>query len=326
MLASGISLQNALGVVEKSAAQELSAKIIQVRNNLLEGRGAFDAFEDFPHIEGEIGYLIKVGEETSDLGSVFMEISRYFEDKIRLKSKIISSLSYPSFIMVICFSSFIGISVFLLPNFKNLFASSGVKLPALTQFFIDFGIFLQLYGIYVVLLIVLLGFLFKRALKKEKVKEFTQQALFKIPGVSKIIYCYLHLRIVKVLLTLLGSQVPLVNALSYVKKVCPNTVFKKGFSCIISEVESGASLAEALVKQKIFSPLLKEVVIVSEETGNLESLLSGLGSVFEEELDGSLKKVTMFLEPVATLGVGVFVGLVAISMLYPMTELMNSIK
>lgn len=326
LLASGISLQNALAVMKKSARPELATKIEQVRFRLFEGQEAFEAFSDFPHLAGEIGYLIKVGEETAKLAQVFMEISRYFEDSLRLRAKILRSLSYPIFVTVICFLSLIVISVFLLPNFKNLFESSNIQIPALTQFFIDFGVFLQVNGKYLLLTGLLLGITVKIQLRKQRVKAALSKFWLKVPGLASIINNYIHLRMVKVLSTLLGAKLPLTRALHSVQKTVSHPVFNPVFSSIISDVETGNNFSDAIQKHKQISPLLKEIVVVAEETGDMLSLLNGLAAVLEEELEAGLKRITMFLEPAATLGVGVLVGLVAISMLYPMGELMNSIR
>jgi type II secretory pathway component PulF len=304
----------------------MQKEVLKFREKLLGGEGAAAALEDFPHVSQEIICLVKVGESTAELDRSFLEISRYFEEKIRLQSKIWRALSYPLFILAAGIFSFLAIIIFLLPGFTGLFASSGIKIPALTGFFINLGVFLRTYGAGLILLAGVLAWVCRVALSRPRSRRVLQIWVLQLPYLSTVVSCYLHLRIVKILRTLLASQVPALSALHYVKSAAPNPVFGQAFSCIINQVESGQSLAQAAAGHRIFSPLFLEALQVGEETGSLPLILKGLEQVFEDELDGQLKKFTLFLEPAATIAVGAFVALIAISMLYPMTELMNGIK
>ena|GEM_PF-2751180 len=326
LLQAGISLQQSLKVAGQSGSVQMQKEVMKIREKLLNGESAAAALEGFPHVSAEILCLVKVGESTAGLDRSFLEISRYFDEKLRLQSKIWRALSYPLFILAAGIFSFLAIIIFLLPGFTGLFSSSGIKIPAITCFFINLGVFLRTYGAGLMLLVIVFVLCCRAVLNRPGPNRVLQIWILRLPYLSSAVSCYLHLRVVKILLTLLSSQVPLLSALHYVKSAVPNPVFDRAFSCIINHVEAGQSLVQAAAGQRVFSPLFLEALQVGEETGSLPHILKGLAPVFEDELDGQLKKLTMFLEPAATIAVGAFVALIAVSLLYPMTELMNGIR
>ena len=85
-------------------------------------------------------------------------------------------------------------------------------------------------------------------------------------------------------------------------------------------------IAIPLEEEKIFPPMVAQMVRVGEETGELEKMLEKIADFYEDEVDTAIGSLTAIIEPLMMIAVGCMVGVIIISMYLPMFRLLSLIK
>jgi type IV pilus assembly protein PilC len=121
--------------------------------------------------------------------------------------------------------------------------------------------------------------------------------------------------------TLTASGLPIIEALEIVSRSMGNIYFKDALLRAREQVAVGLPLAESLQRSGLFPPMVIHMVMIGEESGNLEAMLDKLAEYYEEEVDAATKNVMALLEPMIILALCLVVGVVAISVMLPMFQM-----
>jgi len=210
---------------------------------------------------------------------------------------------------------------YLIPQFKQIFASYGAELPAITRFVMNISDFLIRNLIYEIILILGLGVLGLGYLRTGKGKGALDRIKLKLPIVAKLIYYLVLARICRTLGLLLHSGVPLVVALDHTAAVAENAVAENAIRETRDGIVQGSTLAQEMRKQSFFSPLMVGMVHTGERSGTLSDILPKVADFYDRELDYRIKALTSTLEPVLIIGIGVLVAFFVIAMYYPIFNL-----
>jgi len=323
MLEAGVNLSECLdGLSSQTENQKFALILRQIRQYVAWGRRFSQALSEYPRIfPSLIIEMVAVGEEAGSLDKVTSEVASYLERQIDLKKKVVNASRYPMFITGF-FVVAMGVMIFfIIPQFKQIFASFGAELPAMTQFILNVSDFLirnLLYEIILVLGLVALGFGYFRA---GKGRGTLDRIKLKLPIVAKLIYYLVLARICRTLGILLTSGVPLVLALDHTAAVAENVVAERAIKEIRERIVEGSTLAAEMRKQSFFPALVTGMVHTGERSGTLNEMLPKVADFYDRELDYRIQALTSTLEPILIIGLGVLVGFFVISMYYPIFNL-----
>jgi len=323
MLEAGVNLSECLdGLSSQTENQKFALILRQIRQYVAWGRRFSQALSEYPRIFPPlIIEMVAVGEEAGSLDKVTSEVANYLERQIDLKKKVVNASRYPMFITGF-FVVAMGVMIFfIIPQFKQIFASFGAELPAMTQFILNVSDFLirnLLYEIILVLGLVVLGFGYFRA---GKGRGTLDRIKLKLPIVAKLIYYLVLARTCRTLGILLTSGVPLVLALDHTAAVAENVVAERAIKEIRERIVQGSTLAAEMRKQSFFPPLVTGMVHTGERSGTLNEMLPKVADFYDRELDYRIQALTSTLEPILIIGLGVLVGFFVISMYYPIFNL-----
>jgi len=322
MLEAGVNLSECLESLSFQTENQNFAHLLRrTREYVAWGRRFSQALSEYPRIFPLlITEMIAVGEETGSLDEVTSAVASYLEGQIDLKKKVVSVSRYPMFITGF-FLVAVGVMVFyLIPQFKQIFASYGAELPALTLFVINVSDFLIRnlpYEIVLALGVGMLGLGYFRG----KGRGTLDRIKLKLPIVAKLIYYLVLARICRTLGILLRSGVPLVVALDHTAAVAENVVAENAIREIRERIVQGSTLAQEMRKQSFFPPLVTGMVHTGERSGTLSEILPKVADFYDRELDYRIKALTSTLEPVLIIGLGVLVAFFVMSMYYPIFNL-----
>ncbi len=328
LLSSGIALLPALGILHEQIRKGSFRKVIR---NLVEGIETGSSFSEacskHPLVFSAL-YLrmIRLGEEVGNLSSVLEQLQKYMEKDEAVSSKVKGAMAYPAFVALIGVAVVIVLVVFVMPNLEGIFAEFGGELPILTRALLSVTSFLGDNIIWIIVGIAglgLAGWLYFR--KVEKGKRRWSSIVLKTPLVGGVSLKSNMSGIGRTLSTLLGSGVPLVEALGLLIQTTDNAVIKDALIQVHADVQTGHSLSHAMGSRSIFPMMMSRMVGVGEETGRLEPNLETVSRFYEEDADEAVGRLTGMIGPALIMVVGLIVAFIAVSIIGTIYSVVGSV-
>jgi type IV pilus assembly protein PilC len=241
------------------------------------------------------------------------------------KKKVISAFIYPAILITVAAIAVTLLLLYVVPTFTKIFADAGSQLPLPTQMLIAFTTMLRRY-ILVILGIVLAAItLFRRWGVTEHGRFLIDGWKLRVPFVGKIISTYAVAGFSRTFATILGSGIPIVEALRMSIGTLNNKVLERKLLEAVNRVEEGTMLTTAIEKEKIMPPLALRMLAVGETTGALEEMLGEISDYFEEEIDRSLHILTTAIEPAVMIIMGFIIGTIIITMYLPIFKIAGTV-
>jgi type IV pilus assembly protein PilC len=133
-------------------------------------------------------------------------------------------------------------------------------------------------------------------------------------------------RFSRTLSTLVAAGVDIIKALEITGQTAGNWVVEEALSGVRAKVHQGVPIAQPLIENDVFPPMVSQMVKIGEETGELEKMLSKIADFYEDEVDSSIATLTSIIEPLMMIMVGAMVGVIVISMYLPMFKMLSLVK
>lgn len=327
-LSSGVTVVSALDIMgQDSERKSMRNMIIKVSSSVRGGVSLSDSFLPFAHYftPAFVG-LLRAGEISGTLGKTFSLIGEYLKREFSLKQKLKSALIYPS-VLVASSIAVVGLlMVFVLPKLSGAFAQSGVKLPLITQIVLfisnifTYSLWIDL--LFVVILVAIFLWATKTKAGSTKLSKFIEIA----PISGKMMKSVAVVRFLRTLGNLMQAGVSIIEALRVTADSVGHYGMKTAILSMCDEVESGGQLSKSMERYpQYFSGVIIGLVRVGEETGDLGSILIEVSEFFDDELDYNLKNAMALLEPLLLLAMGIVVGVIALSVLLPIYQLVSKL-
>src|ERR687898_687628 len=238
-----------------------------------------------------------------------------------------AGLSVVSALVILATLVLIGMLMFLVPVFVKIFEDLGGQLPMLTQWVVNVSDFLRGNYYFVFPSLAALFFGLRKAKRTEKGRQVWDQIKLKVPmKIGAVVLKVTMARFSRTLSTLIAAGVDIIKALEITGQTAGNWVVEEALGDVRNKVQEGMPIAQPLVENPIFPPMVGHMVKIGEETGELEKMLGKIADFYEDEVDASIQTLTSIVEPIMMLGVGIMVGIVIISMYLPMFKLLTLIK
>jgi type II secretory pathway component PulF len=270
--------------------------------------------------------LAAASEASGTLGSTLSEFARSEEAALSLRRRIINSLVYPIFLAGISLVVLLFLFLVVLPKVSAVFAESGVLLPAFTRFTLSLVLFLQHFGIPVLILLFFLYFWWRQHYGNQKSREYFWRMLGHLPVARELSRKHSLALFARNLSVLHKGGVRLIEAIRLVSMVIPDPAFRKELTAVEHDLGRGISLNRALNSNSIFPPFIVQMARVGEETGELAEMMEKAALHYEEELETGLTRLVALLEPTMIVVMGILVGGIVISVLLPIFEMSRIIK
>jgi len=329
LLAAGVPLSRALVILHREASTPAAtAKWKEVHDLVVDGISLADAMarspETFPRVYTA---MVQAGETGGFLDLVLAQIADFQAREKELRSKVTTAMLYPAILLVLALGVLIFLLTFFIPRFQLVFAGFGAALPLPTQIVIGTSEFVRSYGIFAVLGIFISGMLARNWFNSEAGRRTWEGITLRAPIIGPLLSQFAMARFCRMLGTLLGAGVPLVQGLSVARKSIGNQILVDAVSKSIERVQQGAELGASLSDCKgLFPSSVLEMISVAEESGRLDQELIRISNVTEGDLDRQLKTAVAFAEPLMLFLIAAFIGTIFISMVLPIFTLQDYIK
>ena len=328
MVNAGLTLVNSLDILTEQVENKTLANHIKaVKADVEAGSTLADAMAKFPQVFSEL-YLsmIRAGEIGGVLDEILNKIADLMEKEFALRQKIKSAMAYPSFIAGAAVIMAIFMLTFILPQFAGIFKQFGGKLPALTQFLLTLTMLFNKF--WYLFLIVFAGLVAAFLAYKKTPSGKVNFDKFKL---SAPIFGDLNRksaisRFTRILGTLIKSGVPILEALQVSSNAIGNLVISSAVLDARTKIKEGQSISGPLAASGVFPPMVTQMVMVGEESGELEEMLINVAKFYDEEVDRAVERLTAIVEPLMMAFIALTVGVMIIAMYLPIFNMVNLIR
>jgi type II secretory pathway component PulF len=305
-----------------------AAKWREVHDLVIDGMSLADAMAKSPEVFPRVyTAMVQAGETGGFLDLVLAQIADFQSREKELRSKVTTAMLYPCILVVLALAVLTFLLVFFIPRFEKLFAGFGGSLPVITQIIIGVSQIVRLYGLFVAAGIFIGGYMLRTWFKSQKGRRAWEGLILRAPMIGPLVAQFAMARFCRMLGTLLGAGVPLVQGLNVARKSIGNQILVDAVSTSIERVQEGGRLGQSLAESRgLFPKSALEMISVAEESGRLDAELVRLANVTEGDLDRQLKTAVAFAEPLMLFFVAGFIGTIFIGMLLPIFTLQQYIK
>jgi len=316
-------LEEALRTISVQADQpEVRQVVDHVHGGLLEGRRLADAMgrerKSFPPLYRA---MVAAGESSGALPAILERLADLLERQAQVRGKLLTALAYPAMLALTAISVVIGLMVFVVPKVVEQFESLNQTLPLLTRIVIALSAAMANYGLFVLLLLVIGGVVFVRALQEPGFRLRFDQALLELPFIGRLLRDLHAARLARTLATMVSSGLPIIEGLAITARTVHNRVLRQASEDMVESIRAGGSLSAALRRAGVFPPLLVYMTASGEQSGRLDIMLARAADYLEREFDNFTAAALSLLEPAIIIVMGGIVLLIVLSILLPILQL-----
>lgn len=328
MVGAGLTILRCLMILEEQVqSPTLRRTLGEVSRDIESGRSLSDAMEKHPKVFDQLYIsMVRAGEIGGVLEMTLQRIASSLEARESLKRKIKSAMAYPVVVLIFALLATIGIIVFLVPIFANMYKDMGSGLPGITQMLVNLSDLIKKYP-YVLILVPVPYGAFRLWVGQESGRRQWDRIKLRLPMKLGIIAQKLALaRFARTISSLIASGVPMMQAIQVTGESSGNTVIENAMEDVIRSIEEGRTFSEPLRDHAIFPPMVVQMASIGEETGKIDVMLEKVAEFYEDEVDAMIKAITSIIEPIMMIAVGGIVGFIVIALYMPMFQLFDKIR
>jgi type II secretory pathway component PulF len=329
LLAAGVPFSKALVILYKEASLPVAkAKWKEIHDMVIDGMSLSNAMARSPDVFPKVYVaMVEAGETGGFLDVVLAQIADFQAREKEIKSKVMGALMYPAVLLVLAIGVMIFLMVFFIPRFQAIFKSFNADLPFLTEMIIAASQAVRDYGLYFGAAAAVGIYFLRTWFKSPNGRRAWEGLILRLPMIGPLMAQFAMARFTRMLGTLLGAGVGLINALNVAQRSIGNQVLIDAVSQSIESVKEGKPLASSLAKNReLFPGAVIEMISVAEESGKLDVELMRIANVTETDLERELKTVVGLAEPAMLFLIAAFIGTIFIGMVYPIFTLTDHIK
>jgi general secretion pathway protein F len=328
LISSGLSAGEAVRLlsvrIKEPRQRALSASLWE---QISEGAPLSRAMANIPAVfDTSITNLIQAGEATGSLNDTIARLITHLTAQKELRRQLATALAYPLFMVVVAFGVILFFIFFLLPRLQTLLKSLGGEMPTSTKILVAVSNFGIHWGVFVIVGAVLAGISFWRWRTTEAGRAVTDAWLLKVPVVGPFVVSQTVLSFSQTLSVLLENGITAAEALRMTERQIGNRVHRAAFNTATARVLEGESLSLALGRTNCFPDLVLDRLAVGENTGNVVPSLKQIGTAYQKLITNQLNYFTNVISSAVLMGVFVFVGFIAFSIVSAVFKVSSSFK
>ncbi len=327
MTKAGLSLVNSLKILsEQISNKKLRGTIAEIKTQVEKGRQLSEVLADFPRIFPPLYVsMIAAGETAGRMEQSLLQVNEQMKKSHELAASIRGALIYPAVIIFAMVGIGIEMVVFVLPKIIILFNDFNTALPLPTRILIAVVKFTGRFGVPLAVGIVVAIVVAVWLEKKPAIKRVVHAFNLRLPIAGTIIKKINLANFTMTLSSLLKSTVPIIDAVRITANVQSNVIYRENILAAIEFLKRGEPLSDTLGRSpRIFTPMVVQMIMVGEQSGEMEQMLAELAEYYSAEVDTTMKNFSTIIEPVIILALGLAVAGIAVAVILPMYSLAQS--
>lgn len=327
MVRAGVTILDALKMLaDATENKKLKQAIVEVRANAEKGESLADSLAQHPKIfPGLMINMVAAGEASGSLDKSMERMATQFERSNKTRSLVKKAMMYPMVLCIVMVAVVIVMLVVVIPNYASMFADLGTDLPGITKAVMAASDFVKDYWFILapVLIAAVVGV--KAFSKTDMGKHFFGKIVLKIPAANNLVTKTASAQMARTLSTLIGSGVPLIEAVDIVSTTMTNVYFKEALEDAKDEITIGQPLSRPLERCGLFPPMVYHMTRIGEETGNTEDMLNKLADYYEEEVEMAVQTFMAAMEPMIIIIMAAIVSVLIAACMAPMLTMYQAL-
>lgn len=322
MVSSGLVLSEAIDILEEQQSNKILKKaLFDVSQDVKGGLTFAQALSKFPDIFPRLFInLIRSGETAGKLDSTLVQMADGMEKDSEFQAKVRNAMIYPVIVVIMMIVVFIVMMVFVIPKITSLYGQQKMQLPLPTRILIGSSNIFNTYWWVVIIVGIGLYVGFRKWRNTPKGSFILSRIILKTPVIGKLVTNVTLTNFTRTFGLLISAGIPLLDAIGIVSDLMTNVVFKNALKEAYNGVEKGLPFS-TLLTANVFPKIVSQMVRVGEETGKMDEIFLKLAAYFESESDHLTKNLTVAIEPVVLIILGLGVGFLVISIILPIYNL-----
>ncbi len=319
----GLPLLTSLGTIEKQLKNQHLRDVVREVSSTIEGGSSLsDAMEKHPGVFNELYVnMVRAGEAGGTLDEILERLADLGEKELDTRNRIKAATRYPMIASIALCIAFVVVVTFVIPKFSAVYAQYKTALPLPTRMLLALGSFLKERWYVMAAALAGLFFGFRYFIRTPKGRYAWDTVKLKTPVFGPILLMLTMSRLTRIMAILIRSGLPILQILDMVARTVDNAVLSKAIGTITESVRQGQGLTEPMRLAGIFPPIVLQMVSVGEETGKLDELLYKVSDYFDQQSDYNIKNLTVLIEPLFVVVLGVMVLIMALAIFLPMWNL-----
>ena len=327
MVRAGVTILDALKMLaDATENKKLKQAIVEVRANAEKGESLADSLAQHPKIfPGLMINMVAAGEASGSLDKSMERMATQFERSNKTRALVKKAMMYPMVLCIVMIAVVVVMLVVVIPNYAAMFADLGTDLPGITKAVMAASDFVKNYWFILVPLVVGIVVGVKAFSATDTGKHFFGKITIKLPLTKDLVVKSASAQMARTLSTLLGSGVPLIEAVDIVSGTMTNIYFKEALEDAKDEIIIGQPLSRPLERCGLFPPMVYHMTRIGEETGNTEDMLNKLADYYEEEVEMAVQTLMAAMEPLIIVVMAGIVGVLIAACMAPMLAMYQAL-
>ncbi|HTK21475.1 MAG TPA: type II secretion system F family protein [Mucilaginibacter sp.] len=327
LLQAGINLKSSLELITVDQQKEKDRILLkQIQDDVLKGSALSDSIGQSGKFSLYEMYSLQIGEETGKLNEVLEDLARFYQNKIKQRRKIVSSLTYPCVVLSTSFGAVFFMLKFIVPMFGDLFKRFGGQLPWITEKIITISHFMEDNFWRGFILVVLIVAFVYASRKTERFKQLSSKFILKIPVVGNLVQKIYLARFCNSMRLLINAKLPLLRAIALSRQMINYYPIESSLEIVENDIMRGKPLHQSLAQFKVYPSKLIQLIKVGEETNQLDYFFARISNQYIEEVEYKTSTLSSVMEPLIIIFLGLIVGVILISMYLPLFQMSNSFQ
>lgn len=327
LLGAGLTVEQTFNaVIEQSETENERQLLAGIRAGVLEGKSLGASMAIYPATFSELyRTLVNAGEASGKLPQVLARLADHVEAAQANRQKLQVAMIYPAIVLVVCILVVVGLMIYVVPQVVGVFENTRQTLPFLTRVLLAISHLIQKTGLFWLIAAMIAVFAARAALKRPAIRQRFHGWLLRVPILGRLIRAQESAQFAATLSILVGSGVPVLNALHAGTGVVGNLPMRKALERAATQVREGATLSRALSAQQskppLFPPVLLHLIASGEASGRLTQTLESAARQQQNEVETRTSALAAMIEPAMMLAMGLIVLFIVLSVLLPIFEL-----
>jgi type IV pilus assembly protein PilC len=329
LIEAGVNVVTSLVILEEQTDDKYFAEIVaELRADIEGGLLLSEAMARHPKVFNRLYVsMVQAGEAAGILDQVLDRVALQIEKETQIKRRVKGAMIYPAVVLSFATLVLIAMLMFIVPIFQKIFIDLGGELPMLTQKVVTASNVLR--NDWFIVFPVLIGTIFalRRLKRTQRGRQVWDRMKLHAPArIGQVVRKVAMARFSRTLSTLVAAGVDIITSLEITGTTSGNWVVEEALADVRAKVHAGVTMAEPLIDNPVFPPMVSQMVKIGEETGELEKMLGKIADFYEDEVDAAIQALTSIIEPLLMVLVGMMVGVIIIAMYLPMFKMLTLIQ
>jgi type IV pilus assembly protein PilC len=328
MINAGLSMLRALTILSEQTENKELGRILRLVGNDVETGGSLSAsMAKYPDVFPPLMVnMCRAGEVGGFLDAVLLQIATNYEAEVHLRGKVKAAMTYPVVVLIMAVLAVVGMLLFIVPTFAEMFRTLGGQLPAPTRVLVFLSESMKIMAPFLVVGFITFVVVWRKVKNTARVRNFVDPLKLKLPVFGPLFAKIALSRFARNLGTMMSSGVPILQSLDIVSDTTGNVVLARAIRDVQESVRTGESLAAPLQHHPVFPPMVVQMMAVGEDTGALDTMLHKISEFYDQEVEATTEALTALIEPLMIAFLGGIVGSMIIALYMPIFKIFDLIN